>query len=197
MLVMSTAFSAPIQAELGKGLFFVRVHAVPSDLPARITGRAPPCIVDVRYVAADAAGAADFSAWLHHRATLRSPVFVLANAETSGALLKVLATHQRASGIVVIGIERGPFRPDIGVKASAEDERRAYDALEEGAGIHALITDNPDKIRNDEASLSRDRLAEAAVEATEEAEKKTAPPIDAVLQRAVHLHRALVAAKKI
>jgi len=60
-----------------------------------------------------------------------------------------------------------------------------------------LLTDNPDKVRNDEASLSKDRVAEASAEATDRANKKPAPPIDVALQRAVHLHRALVALRKI
>jgi hypothetical protein len=172
----------------------LRVHSLPGDLPPKPTGRIPPYIVDLRYVRADAAAAATFSEWLKARATPRTPVFVLANADTAIPLLKVLAGHERGRGIVVVGIERAPFHPDIKVKGTAEDERRAYDALEEGADIKALLTDNPDKARNDEASLSKDRLAEASADATG---KKTSPPIDATLQRAMHLHRALVALKKI
>jgi hypothetical protein len=101
------------------------------------------------------------------------------------------------SGIAVVGIARGAFRPDVAVKGSAEDERRAYDALEKGAMLSMLLTDNPNKVRNDEASLAKDRLAEASAEAATDAGKKESPPIDAALQRAVHLHRALVALKKI
>ena len=197
LLAVATGLSAPITREIGHGLVYVRVHTLPADLPVEPAGRVPPCIIDVRYLDADGKAAADFSAWLHRRATPRSPVFVLANAETSPALLRVLAVHQRGTGIAVVGIERGPFKPDVAVKASPESERRAYDALAQGADIATLLTDNPDKVRNDEASLSKDRLAEASAEAVKDAGKKAPPPIDSTLQRAVHLHRALVALRKI
>ncbi|MGH7945930.1 MAG: hypothetical protein ACREH8_24510 [Opitutaceae bacterium] len=196
MVLVSAAFAVPIERELGSGLLYMRVHTLPDDLPAKPAGRVPPCILDVRYVRADAEAAAAFSAWLKSRATLRTPVFVLANADTASPLLKVLAAHARGTGIVVLGIERGSFRPDVAVTGSPEDERRAYDALEGGASINTLLTDNPDKVRNDEASLSRDRLAEASADAAKDG-KKAPPPVDLTLQRAMHLHRALVALKKI
>jgi hypothetical protein len=197
LLTVSSVISAPIQRELGYGLVYVRVQNLPADLPAKPPRRAPPYVIDLRYLNADEEGATDFSAWLHQRATSRSPVFVLANSETSPPLLKVLAAHRRGTGIAVVGIEHGPFRPDVAVRGSPENERRAYEALAQGADIGALLTDNPDKVRNDEASLSKDRLAEASADAADKTEKKEAPPIDATLQRAVHLHRALVALRKI
>ena len=189
--------AAPLEHEVGNGLVYVRVRALPGDLPPKPAGRVAPCIIDVRYVAADAEAAAAFSAWLKSRATSRTPVFVLANAATSIPLLKVLAVHERGTGIAVVGIERGPFRPDVPVKALDEDERRAYDAFEKGMALSALLTDHPNKVRNDEASLSRDRLAEASADAADPANKEAPAPIDATLQRAVHLHRALVALRKI
>ena len=82
------------------------------------------------------------------------------------------------------------------MKTSAEEERRAYDALEQGVAIDTLLSDNPNQVRNDEASLSKDRVAEAAAESAD-ATKRVTPPLDATLQRAVHLHRALVALKRI
>lgn len=191
--------AAPIQRDLGGSLIYVRVHKLPTDLPAKATGRVPTCIVDLRYVEADPDAATAFMAWLKFRATPRSPVFVLANAETSAVLLQPLARHERSTGIVVVGIERGPFRPDVAVKASADDERRAYDALEKGAEINRLLADNPNKLRNDEASLSKDRPGDGSAEAADDSSSgKSAPlSIDATLQRAVHLHRTLVALKKI
>ena len=85
------------------------------------------------------------------------------------------------------------------MRGSIEEERRAYDALEAGASVNSLLADNPNKVRNDEASLSKDRLAEASADAADNAlsGKRAPPPIDATLQRAVHLHRALAALKKI
>ena len=196
VLIPLFAVAAPVERDLGVGLVYFRIHALPVDLPARPAGRVPACVVDVRYLAANADAAKAFSVWLKQRATPRSPVFVVANADTSADVLAVLRTHGRGAGIVVVGIERGSFRPDVSVKGSHDEERRAYDAFEQGAVIGTLLADNPNKVRNDEASLSKDRLAEASA-AADEAGKKTPPPVDVTLQRAVHLHRALVALKKI
>jgi hypothetical protein len=192
--------AAPLERELGAGLSYFRVHELPADLPAKPTGHVGACVLDLRYVHADANGATAFMAWLKFRASTHSPVFVLANGETSAALRKPLAEHERGTGIVVIGIPARQFEPDVAVTGSAQSERRAYDALEQGVATAVLLTDNPDKVRNDEASLSRDRLAEASADAAEDAlagKKGAAPPIDTALQRAVHLHRALVALKKL
>jgi hypothetical protein len=198
-MLRELAFAAVVERDMGNGLVYLRVHQLPGDLPPKPAGRVPPCVVDVRYVDADAAVATAFSAWLKLRATPRTPVFVLANVDTSAALLKVLAGRDRSTGIVIVGIEGSEFRPDVKVKASPSDERRAYEALEKGTPIASLLSDNPSKVRNDEASLSKDRLAEASAEAAEDAAtpKRLPPPIDSTLQRAVHLHRTLVALKRI
>lgn len=193
------AAAAPVERDLGGRLVYLRLHHLPADLPAKPAGAVAPCVVDVRYVEADVDAATAFAAWVRFRATLRTPVFVLANADTSAALRRQLAGHERATGIVVVGLEQGPFHPDVAVKGSAADERRAYDAFEQGAAVSVLLTDNPTKVRNDEASLAKDRLAEASAEAADDAlpGKNPPPPIDVTLQRAVHLHRALVALRKI
>lgn len=198
-LLLVVAVAAVPERDLGQGLVYLRVQKFPVDLPAKPTGRVPACVVDVRYASADTEAAAAFAAWVKARASPRSPVFVLANAETSAELLAVFARHERGSGIVVVGIERGTFRPDVAVNATTENERRAYEALEKGAPIASLLADNPNKVRNDEASLSKDRLAEASADAADDAMagKKAPAPIDPVLQRAVHLHRSLVALKKL
>ena len=192
--------AAPVETDLGSGLVYVRVHELPADLPAKpATERARPCVIDLRYVEAGIEEATTFMAWLKFRATPRAPVFVLANSETSRGLRLALAAHERSSGIVVVGIPGSGFQPDVAAKGSAELERSAYNAFEQGASVVKLLAENPDKVRNDEASLSKDRLAEASADAADDVikGKRPAPPLDAALQRAVHLHRALVALKKI
>jgi hypothetical protein len=200
LLLAFSVQAAPLERDLGYGLVYVRVHNLPGDLPAKpAAGRVPACVVDVRYVAADADAAAAFLSWVKARATPRSPVFILANTETSAALVQPLAAHQRGSGIAVVGAPGKNFQPQVAVKTSPENERQAYDALERGTPVGKLLADNPDKVRNDEASLSKDRVAEASADAATDVltGKREPPPIDATLQRAVHLHRALVALRKI
>lgn len=191
--------ATPVEQDIGYGLVYVRVHELPSDLPVKPAGRVPPCVIDVRYVRADEEAATAFVAWAKFRATPHAPVFVLANSATSAALRQRLQREPRSAGIVVLGLAARGFEPDVEVKTTAEDERRAYDALEHGTAIAKLLADNPDKVRNDEASLSKDRVAEASAEAADDvlSGKRENPPIDATLQRAVHLHRTLVALKKI
>ncbi len=193
------ASAAPLERDLGQGLTYVRAKQLPADLPTKPAGKVPPCVIDVRYVEADAVAVTTFTAWLRFRATARTPVFVLANSATSAALLEALANRGGGEGAVVIGVPGGRFRPDSAVKSEAEDERKAYDALENGASLEAILADYPDKARNDEASLVRDRGADLPVElpSGKSAPRRNYPTIDAALQRAVHLHRALVALKKL
>ena len=199
--LLSPMAAAPLEHDLGHGLRLYRLHELPDDLPPAPagSGKVPPCVVDVRYVKADSDAATAFVAWLKFRAKPRSPVFVLANGASASAVLGALAKREKDGGIVVIGPPNRMLEPDIAVRVSGDDERRAYEALEKGTAVSALLTDNPDKVRNDEASLSRDRLAEASADTAADAlaPKRTAPPVDASLQRAVHLHRALVALRKL
>src|SRR5438309_158691 len=154
-LLSTSARAAVVERDLGRGLAYFRLHELPADLPGKPTGaKVSPCVVDVRYLHADGPATTAFVAWLKFRATRQSPVFVLANHETEGALIDALANHGRASGIVVVGIEGGGFRPDVSVTSSTQMERRAYDSFEKGTAIEKLLTENPDKVRNDEASLS-------------------------------------------
>lgn len=200
VLFAGPAPAAPLTRDLGQGLGYVRLHELPGDLPPRSAGAATPCVVDVRYVRADAEVAGAFVAWLRFRATPRSPVFVLANVDTSEALVGPLVGRGRASGIVVIGAARGGFHPDVSVNFSEEGERRAYNALEQGAALEKLLTDNPGKVRNDEASLVKDHSPyeiPAELPKDRPGEKQVSSQVDATLQRAVHLHRALVALKRI
>jgi hypothetical protein len=188
------------ERDLGRGLSYFRLHQLPADVPPPETARVPACVVDLRYVRTDAAGAKAFQSWLANRATVTSPVFVLANGETDGALLEVSRAHAVATGVMWVGVASRNFRPDIAVQTTAADERRAYDAFEQGATMASLLTDNPGKIRYDETSLGKDRRAEPPARPTAEGtpkEGEAIPPIDAALQRAVHLHRALLALKKI
>ena len=188
------------ERDLGLGLAYHRVHQLPADLPPPEGPRAPACVVDLRYVRSDGAGAKAFETWLASRATRRAPVFVLANGETASGVVAAFRQREPAAGVMVIGIPDGEFLPDVAVVGTAEAERRAYDAFENGATIASLLTDNPGKLRYDETSLARDRRTELRGRGAGEGSAKEGPPpppVDAALQRAVHLHRALVALGKI
>ena len=190
-----SAAAAPVTRDLGEGLTLLRARELPVDLPAAEPGKKGAVVLDLRYAKGEREGVAALSAWLKARASLRTPVFVLANSDTAEPLRGALAAEGALPGVLVIGVATRGFRPDIAIEISPENERRAYEALEDGAPLASLLVENPDKIRNDEASLSRDRLADASAADTKK--RPPPPPLDLALQRAVHLHRALVALKKI
>ncbi len=214
--VLRAAAPAPsptggLERDLGRGLVYHRVHELPADLPTAESARKQPCVLDLRYVHGDATAASTLAAWLKFHATPRAPVFILANADTSHALLAPLTGRDPAGRIVVLGAAAPGFTPDIAVRISPDAERRAYDALDAGTAVDSLLVENLDKPRNDEARLAKDHLPDstladgAAVDGTpatdddsKSAKPRPPPPlVDVALQRAVQLHRTLLALRKI
>ena len=202
-LAVATALRAEpdrVERDLGQGLAYCRVHVLPSDLPAVAPRGA--LVLDLRYVrAADDAGSA-LATWFNSRKT-SAPIFVLLNAETSPAVLSYFAGRPASPGLITLGGSSDHFEPDIALKISAGTERAAYDALEQGTPLATLLTDNSTKPRHDEASIAQDRIAAAddasdtdVVEPTPPVRPPPAAMIDPALLRAVHLHRALLALRK-
>ena len=202
------ARGASLDRDLGQGLAYHRVHQLPADLPTAEVARRQPCVLDLRYVEGGAYAAAALAAWLKFHATAHAPVFILANAATSSVLVAPLSSHHPGASLVVIGGVADGFAPDIALKISPVAERQAYDALERGVAIDSLLTENADKPRNDEAKLAKDRATDVSPADelpvnppgdSDNASKPKPPPplIDAALQRAVQLHRTLVALKKL
>jgi hypothetical protein len=212
LAALTLARGAPLERDLGGGLLYYRARNVPGDLPANaIVGTAKHSyVLDLRYAQSDSGGADALAAWLKNRANARTPVFILANAETDRALLSLLSRHDPNEGVLLLGSPAAGFAPDIAIKTTPDAERRAYEAFETQGDPLAVLKENSSKVRNDEAKLSREHLPAPAAEETPAdpplAEEKTAvappatppaAPVDYVLQRAFHLHRALVALKKI
>lgn len=194
--------AAPFERDLGQGLVYCRVHALPDDLPQAASGARHPWVLDVRYVGGGPVEGAELLAWLKAQAAPRTPVFLLANTSTSADVLAPLNSADAVVGLVVLGQVAPDFHPDIALPADPSTERRAYDALEKGASVESLTSaEIRDKPRDDEAKLDRERLqdgnsAETGASAPEPVEKP--PPLtDASLQRAVQLHRALLALKRL
>jgi hypothetical protein len=181
-----------------------------------------PCVLDLRYARGDAAAGAALAAWLKFRATPRTPVFLLINAETAAPLLNPLASRPPSPGLIVIGAASAGLTPDLALKIAPDTERRAYDALAAGTTLELLLNDSPEKVRNDEARLAKDhqgvldpttypRPADDTFDDTPSASPPAsgtpattapkpppaAPLIDRALQRAVQLHRSLKALKKL
>lgn len=202
-LLLTPARAEPLSRDLGQGLAYHRIHQLPADLPTAESARRQPCVVDLRYVRATPDAAAALEAWVKFRASARTPIILLANTDTDLALLAPFSARHPTAGVIVIGTAAPGFAPDLALKFAREDERRAYDALESGTDLAILLNDSPEKPRNDEARLARDHSPDLASAEEESAAENPArsgprpPLVDAALQRAVQLHRALLALKKL
>ena len=195
-LVVQVA-AAPLVRDLGQGLTYVGVAALAEDLPAAGAVPAGACVLDLRGAVGSDADAAALSAWLKGRARPAAPVFVLANSETAFALRLVLVDRTPGSGMMVVGVAGPGFEPDVAVKVAPEQERAALAALRRGAPLDELLRENREKIRNDEASLLRERPVDGEATNSTTAKAGTAAVIDVTLQRAVHVHRTLLALKRL
>jgi hypothetical protein len=200
LAAFASAQAAPaalLVRDLGGGLTYFRIREIPQDQPAPPSGRPGPCILDLRYAKADELGASALKAWVYFNASPHAPVLVLENAQTDAALLAVLPSRGPA-GLIVLAPASARIAPQIAVKVSPEDDRKAYDALEKGADIQSLLSDYPAKPRVDEAYLEKEHIADS--EAPEIPTDKPLPPrplVDPMLQRAVQIYRGLVALGKV
>jgi len=190
------ASGATLVRDLGQGLTYFRVHVLPADIPSSPPGPASPCVLDLRFAKADTPAAAAMKAWIRFTASARDPVFVLENSDTSPSLLAAIAGG--SAGIIVLAPESEKLSPDVAVRVAPDTDRRAYDALEKGAPVDLLLSDFPDKARVDEAYLEKEHIPDS--DSPDSASDKPDPPrplVDALLQRAVQLHRGLHALKRV
>jgi hypothetical protein len=201
-----------VSRDLGQGLGYFRAHALPDELPPASV-KPGPMVLDLRFTSAEGSANTALDAWLKFRATPETPVFLLINSDTAPILRRLLAAGPARPGVVTLGGSAEDFTPDIVIGDSADEERRAYDALEHGASVLSLTTENAGKPRVDEASIMHDRANPPAEIAESDpldlqdkhpAEPTSPPPpsaglvaIDHSLQRAVQLHRSLLALKRL
>jgi hypothetical protein len=208
--------SAPL--DLGRGLTYARLQQLPDDDAMLATvWKAPALIIDLRHPIG--ATGQTIPADLSSRPRT-APLFILVGPDTPAALLAALRDH--APALITIGLAAPGLTPDIAFPLNPEADRRAYDALAAGASAESLISENLTKHRFDEAALARDRdngVAEDEEPGPNGADPNTALPAagpppapagvpptttaperplkDIVLQRAVQLHRALLALGKL
>jgi hypothetical protein len=102
---------------------------------------------------------------------------------------------------VTLGVKGSRPEPLVVIAQTAEADRAAYAALKSGTPLAQLISGKIEKERFDEAALvkefkngNHDALPPGATTASDK--ESAAPPVDRVLQRALHLHHALQALKR-
>ena len=208
-ILSPAALGAPI--DLGQNLTYLRLHGRPDDVPAlAATWGKPALIVDLRYPAADAAQylTADLPPRPHP-----APLFVLVGPATPSNALAALRQH--APALITLGLPAPGLTPDIALAVKPEDDRRAYEALDSGVPVESLLSEKLAKQRFDEAALINERaqgpgrtgttMADAATATAKPSPTPAHPaadaprtePKDVVLQRAVQLHRTLLALGKL
>ena len=202
-LVLAAAGSADV-VDLGEGLGYLRVHSLAgqeSEWQAAVTGPGA-LVLDLRYATADAAAVEALrTAFAAHPAG--TPLFVLVSPDTPAALAAIVGTQP--ANVVTLGIPGSHPDPRVTPRFDAMRDRRAYDAAEAGTPLATLLSGKIEKERFDEATLvhefkngnpdaqPKQTPDPAAAPATP---AKPEPVVDRVLQRAVHLHRALLALRR-
>jgi hypothetical protein len=198
--------------DLGTGLAYFRLHSLENEAPALSVALAAKSalVLDVRYATASKDVKPSFRELLASYAG-PAPLLVLVSPETPPVIAEALATAPTRS-LVTLGVQDSAPAPAVIVEQTARTDRRAYDALEAGVPLAALIDGKIEKERYDEASLMTDFRngntnaeppafggADDTLAAGSSGKKNPPAPekapllTDRVLQRAVHLHRALAA----
>lgn len=184
--------------DLGQGLSYLRIHSLAESggALARAVPGANALVLDLRYATGGAESAAGLQTALA-RHSANSPLFILVSPATPPAIAQAVATA------LTLGAPGAVPAPKVVVQTDAATDRRAYDALDAGTPLAALISGKVEKVRFDEATLVHEfkngnPAAEPPPAPDPTATKSPGaeanqPLVDRVLQRAVNLHRALSA----
>ncbi|MBI2515716.1 MAG: hypothetical protein HYV95_02260 [Opitutae bacterium] len=212
ILFLALGFLSLLRAttiDLGQGLGYLRVHSLNADEQAvtEALGSGQALVLDLRGAIADKLNAKELRDTLALRGG-KEPLFVLVGPLTPPDLTETLATAPGKP--VTLGVRAAVPAPQVVVQQAPETDLRAFEALESGLPLADLISGKIEKERYDEAALMNDfrngnteaeppapadPTATAPATKPKGAEKAEKAPvlIDRVLQRAVHLHRALLA----
>lgn len=191
--------SAQKPVDLGRGLTYLRVGDFRADgatLGAQVSTNRP-LVVDLRGATASAGEAAEFSAAVARRAG-SLPLMILVGPDTPATLMPALA--KLPAGALTLGIRKAQPAPSLVIEQTEDADRRAYAAWQNGTALEVLINGKLEKSRFDEAALVKEFQSghgtvtpPAAPNPAAKPEGEPAALADRVLQRAVHLHRALIA----
>lgn len=181
-------------ADLGQGLGYLRAHSLDEAIKPLAGNNA--LVLDLRRTTATPEAVASFAATLASR-PVGSRLFILVSPDTPAALAGSLKGH-----LITLGVKGSRPTPQVVVEQSPEADRHAYDAFAGGTTLTELISGKIEKERFDEASLVHEfkNGHSAATPAEDPSVNPPGPPAepvtDRVLQRALHLHRALRALRR-
>lgn len=200
LLLAPGSFASEL-TDLGQGLGYLRVHHL--DEAIKPLAGANAIVLDLRHTTATTESVAPFAAALKARPA-GTRLFVLVSPATPAVVASALP-----GSVVTLGVKGSTPAPQVVVLQTTEDDRLAYEALATGTALADLISGKIEKERYDEASLVQEFKggnldAKPPVLGPVEVSGNSPPqftesPVrltDRVLQRAVHLHRALQALKR-
>ena len=213
LLVLGSLFLAPRSfaatnepTDLGSNLSYLRVHSLADSAPelrSALSARRA-FVLDLRYLTASEESLVVLrSAFAQH--PREAPLFVLLSPATPSAVVE--AINQTPGAFISLGAT-STRSARIEVKADPVSDRRAYDAFDAGTPVDVLISGKLDKERFDEATLMQEFKngnvdAEPPAGPDPTAAKpdhpvaaKEEPPVDRVLQRALHLQQAMLALRR-
>lgn len=189
--------------ELGDGLAYVRVRslATAAETLDAVLPQGRALVLDLRAGQASVEDPAVLGTLLARRRG-PSPLYILISPQTPEAFRVPLS--RLPPGVLTLGIADAKPAPAVVIDQAPDADRRAYEALDAGTPLEKLVSGKIEKERFDEASLVKEfqngnPYAEPPPSpdpaAAKPAESADAAVTDRVLQRALHLHRALAALK--
>lgn len=197
LLLIASAAMATEVLDLGHGLGYLRAKTLDDGLAALSAGR--PLVLDLRRATTTTEAAARLNLLLMARRPTDASLFILIGPDTPAKLGAVLKA--KSARTFLLGVEASAIKPDVIVAQSTDDDRRAYDALDRGTPLAELISGKVEKERFDEATLVAEfKNGSHDAHPSEPPAASVAPApaklTDRVLQRAVHLHRALLVLRR-
>lgn len=208
LCLLASVLGAAEPTDLGQGLSYLRIHSIAgSEADLRKAAPATGALVlDLRYATVNDAAPAILQASLANRPA-SALLLILVSPATPASLAPAIA----ASSALTLGAPESVPTPKVVVHTDSAADRKAFDALDTGTELTKLITGRIEKERFDEASLvkefkdgNHDPEPPPAVDPTapkkegdtnKDKDAPAAVPTDRVLQRAIQLHRALLALK--
>lgn len=210
-LTTSRGASADVK-DLGDGLGYLRLRSLDKTLPGALPTSAT--VVDLRGTFEATPEALEtLRGWLAQTAQRPLRLF-LVDSTTRPEILEALDRRQRYG--ITLAAASPAVSTDITVNTPLSMDQQAREALDQGKAIKDVLAPRLEKRRYDEAAMVRDHASgvpvpdsppdlteatptETAPTATTEPTppSKTPPIFDAVLQRAIHFHRALAGLKKL
>ncbi len=201
VLTELTRAAPPEPIDLGANLAYLHIKSLADAAPLLSTAQSAqrPLVLDLRYATSEAAALSVFQTAL---ARHPAPLFILFSTATPQEIIAVV--KQSAGAIITLSVAGADAPAQIQVKADPAADRLAYEALGQGTLPAILVTGKIEKERFDEATLVQEfkngnpdaeppPLPDPTQPKSNQAAPVKAPLIDRVLQRAIQLHRALLA----